>query len=68
MAADITALLVPNLEAAGMIQPAESPCDYPAPFAQPLKGFDAALGNPHRDAALMQPVAVVSLIVAFIAM
>ena len=65
---DITAPLVPDAQAAETTHLAEHSFDYPAPFAQVLVQCDAALGNPHSDAALTQPNAVATVVEASIAM
>ena len=65
---NITAPLVSNPKAAERMQPAERSFDYPGYFAKALIRSNAAPGNPHCDAALAQPDAVASVIVAFIAM
>jgi hypothetical protein len=60
---DIGAPVIATIEATVLVQPGERALDHPAVFAESRSVCDVALGDPGRDAALPQRLAVAATVV-----
>jgi hypothetical protein len=51
---DVRTLLIAHAQAAKLIQPSESPFDYPAPVPEPAAMLGVAFRRKRDDASIMQ--------------